>query len=147
MAALVAFLVSLGIVCGHALGIIAKSELKYGKKYFELLQISLFLAATMFVMWVFRFEFNMVWIGGVAIFAFFYFFKKLKQWLVYGFLGILHALALTTEYQLPISALLFLYGFPAGSYIKEKKELAYCILMFVLFSIFTQAIIAKALNM
>ena len=147
MAALIALLVSLGIVCGHALGIIAKSELKYGKKFLNALQILLFLAATLFLMWTLRYEFNIIWIGGLAVFIFLYYFKKIQQWLVYGYLGILHAVALTTQNYLPIAALIFLYGFPAGSYIKKKEALFYCILTFVLFSVFTQAIIAKALNM
>jgi len=148
MAALVlAVLVSLGVVCGHALGRIAKTELKSGKKYLSKLQIALFVAATMFVMQAFRTKFQMIWIGAVAIFLFLYYFKQAKQWLVYGYLGLLHALALTTNYYFPIAALLFLYGFPSGSYIKKREELLYCIIMFVLFSIFAEAIIAKALNM
>ena len=138
MAAIIlAVLVSLGTVCGQALGRIAKEELKDGKRYLQPLQIILFMAATLFVMWIFRFNAYTIAAGTVAIFLFLYFFKQAKNWCVYAYLGAVHAIALTTQYYLPIASLLFLYGFPTGSYVKDKKELLYCILAFVIVSVLT----------
>jgi len=146
MAPLIAFLVSLGVVCGHALGIIAKSELKYGKKFLNFLQVALFLSANLLIMHFMRDSSIVVAIGGAGIFFFTYYFEKVKQWMVYGYLGLLHGLALTTANYYPVAGLLFLYGLPSGSFIKKKEVLAYCIIAFVLLSFFTEAFIAKALN-
>ncbi len=142
MAAIISTIItSLGIVSGYCLGKIAKPELKDGKRYLLPLQMALFLSATFFVLWVLRFNRAMVVAGVLAAFLFLYYFKKLRNWLVYSYLGALHAVALTTDQYLPIAALVFLYGFPTGSYVKQKEELLSCMLAFIVVSLLASALV------
>lgn len=133
--ALVALVVSLGVLLGRVLAWIAKEEIKPGKKYFLILQKILFCAVVFLLMYFNKANVHYTWIGGLVIFAYLSWFKKIPSYVVSAVLGAGLYLATLTENFLLISAVIFLYGFPAGSLIKNKKEIALNILIFLVVAI------------
>lgn len=133
--ALVALVVSIGLILGRILAWIAKEEIKPGKKYLLILQKALFCAIAAVLMYANRTNVHYVWIGGLIIFAYLSFFKKINHLIISAILGAGFYISSNTDQFLLTSALIFLYGMPAGSLMKNKKELALKIALFLLFAI------------
>lgn len=128
---LISLIAVLGLALGAVIGHFAKEEMKPGKKYFLLLQKALFIASIAAVMYANRTNVHYIWIGAVIIFIYFYFFEKINQIFAYAVLGLAFFLASETEMFLPVAALVFLYGFPTGSMIKNRKSIIFCTIIFV----------------
>lgn len=133
--ALIALIVSLGLLSGRIIAWIAKEEIKPGKKYFLILQKVLFCAVVFLLMYFNKTNVHYTWIGGLVIFAYLSWFKKIPSYIISAVLGITLYLATLTENFLLISAVIFLYGFPAGSLIKNKKEIALNIVIFLVVAV------------
>lgn len=133
--ALIALIVSLGLLSGRIIAWIAKEEIKPGKKYFLILQKILFCAVVFLLMYFNKTNVHYTWIGGLVIFAYLSWFKKIPSYIISAVLGITLYLATLTENFLLISAVIFLYGFPAGSLIKNKKEIALNIVIFLVVAV------------
>ncbi len=133
--ALVALIISLGLLSGRIIAGIAKEEIKQGKKYFLILQKILFCTVVFLLMYFNKTNVHYTWIGGLVIFAYLSWFKKIPSYIISVVLGILLYLAALTDNFLLISAIIFLYGFPTGSLIKNKKEIALNIVLFLVVAI------------
>lgn len=130
--ALTAIVASIGLMCGAIIARFAKEEIKPGKKYFILLQKLLFVAVIALVMYANRTNVHFIWVGGVIIFVYLYFFNKIRQAFAYGALAL--AFFNASDMFLPASALIFLYGFPTAAKMK-KREIAECMITFLAISI------------
>lgn len=119
---LVSLAVFSGLLVGWLVGVIAKEELKPGKKYLVLLKrflfCAVFLIAAIFIV-------SSIWLTLVFIGALIYFFAgeyPLKDVVVYLLFGIVFYLSVERLFLLQAS-LMFIYGFPVGSlmYFEKKK--------------------------
>jgi len=128
---LIATLVSTGLILGRVLANIAKEEIKPGKKYLIILQKLLFCSAIILLMYLNKTNVHYIWSGSIVIFSYLLFFNKICPGQVYVLFGVLFYLFTKTEYFLPASALLFLYGFPTGTLLKSKKILALSTVLFL----------------
>jgi len=133
--ALVALIISLGLLSGRIIAGIAKEEIKQGKKYFLILQKILFCTVVFLLMYFNKTNVHYTWIGGLVIFAYLSWFKKIPSYIISAVLGITLYLATLTENFLLISSVIFFYGFPAGSLIKNKKEIALNIVIFLVVAV------------
>jgi len=133
--ALVALVVSIGLILGKILAKIAKEEIKPGKKYLLILQKVLFCAIAAVLIYSSRTNVHYVWIGGLIIFAYLSFFKRINHLIISAILGIGFYLSSSTDHFLLISALIFLYGLAAGSLFKEKKMIAGNLIVFLAVSL------------
>lgn len=133
---LIALITAVGLACGAVIGYFAKEELKPGKKYFILLQKILFTLAIAFLMYANRANVHYLWAGGLIIFIYLYFYERINQAFAYAFLALVFSLASETGMFLPISASIFLYGFPAGSLnYKNKKMILICNILFIILAV------------
>ena len=66
--ALVALVISTGLIAGAVIARFAKEEIKPGKKYFILLQKLLFIIAIALIMYANRTNVHFIWVGGLIIF-------------------------------------------------------------------------------
>ena len=128
---LIAVVAALGLVLGRVLAWMAKEEIKPGKKYFLILQKALFCLAIVLLMYFNRTNIHYTWIGALIIFVYLSWFKKIPSYSISVVLGFGVYLASLTDNFLLISAVIFLHGFPAGSLIKSKKEMALNIAVFL----------------
>lgn len=122
--ALVAVVIAIGLILGRVLAWMAKEEIKAGKKYLLILQKALFCAITAVLIYANRTNVHYVWIGGLIIFAYLSFFKKINHLMISAILGAGLYISSSTDQFLLTSALIFLYGLSAGSLIKDKKLIA-----------------------
>ena len=132
---LIALIVSLGLLSGRVLAWIAKEEIKPGKKYFLILQKILFCAAVVLLMYFNKTNVHYTWTGALVIFAYLSWFKKIPSYVISAVLGAVLYLAALTDNFLLISAVIFLYGFPVGSLIKNKREIALNIVVFLVIAV------------
>ena len=133
--ALVALVVSIGVILGRILAWIAKEEIKPGKKYLLILQKALFCIIAAVLIYTNRTNVHYVWIGGLILFAYLSFFKKINHLVTSAILGAGFYLSSNTDQFLLTSALIFLYSLPAGSLIKNKKLLAGNLIIFLAVSL------------
>ena len=132
---LIAAVVSIGLILGRVLAWIAKEEIRPGKNYFLILQKALFCAAVILLMFLNRTNVHYMWIGALVIFVYLYYYKKISSEIVYGVLGLVFYLSVKTEYFLIASSLIFLYGLPTGTLLKDKKKIALNLLLFLLVAV------------
>ena len=116
--------VALGVFCGAALGYIAKEELKPGKGYLVLLQNAVLAAMVILVVY-----FNQKpYISVLAAFVFFLMLmhtklaKEPNQVHNYFAYALFALLFFQSKGFVPFSAMMFLYGFPTGSFLYMKKK-------------------------
>ena len=128
---IIAVITAAGLILGKVLAKIAKEEIKPGKKYLLIMQKALFCAVILLLMYINRTNVHYIWAGAVIIFAYLRFFKKINHLLMSTILAVAFFLASKTDYFLIISAMTFLYNFPAGSLIKNKKDVAANLLVFL----------------
>jgi hypothetical protein len=133
--ALVAIVISIGLILGRVLAWIAKEEIRPGKNYFLILQKALFCAAVIALMFLNRTNVHYIWAGALIIFVYVYYYKKISPEIVYGVLGLVFYLSSKTEYFLLASSLIFLYGLPSGTLLKNKEKIALNLLVFLVVSI------------
>jgi hypothetical protein len=119
---LVSIVVFAGLFCGWIVGRIAKEELKPGRKYFLLLEkfifSAVFLVAIIFVV-------NNIWLSVVFFGALVYLLGSegvFKEIIVYVLFGVVFYLSIEKLFLLQ-AALMFVYGFPAGSLEKSVKNI------------------------
>ncbi|MBW3004604.1 hypothetical protein KY310_02125 [Candidatus Woesearchaeota archaeon] len=129
--AVIALVASLGLLSGRILARIAKEEIKPGKKYFLILQKVLFCLAVVLLMYSNKTNVHYTWIGALVLFIYLSWFKKLPSYIMSAVLGAGVYLAALTDNFLLISGVIFLYGLPTGSLIKNKKEIALNIMIFL----------------
>ena len=132
---LIAVVVSIGLILGRVLAWIAKEEIRPGKNYFLILQKILFCAAVILLMYLNKANVHYIWAGALVIFVYLYYYKKISPEIVYGVLGLVLYLATKTEHFLLAGSLIFLYGFPTGTLLKDKKKIALNLLLFLLVAI------------
>ena len=121
-------IVFLGLIIGIILAYIAKEELKDGKKHFILLQNVLLTLILFFLL--FFYKINLILNIGIslAVFLSLYFYlntlkKQMIKYIDYGLLGIFFYYASNNiNLFLLQSALIFIYGFPAGSLLINIKK-------------------------
>ncbi|MBD3303937.1 hypothetical protein GF343_02235 [Candidatus Woesearchaeota archaeon] len=128
---LAAVVAALGLVSGRALARIAKEEIKPGKKYFLILQKFLFCLTVFLVMHFNRTNVHYTWTGALIIFVYLSWSKKIPTYFISVILGLGMYLASLTGSFLLISGVIFLYGLPAGSLMKNKKEIILNIVVFL----------------
>lgn len=119
MDAIILTLISfVGLYAGLVIGLLAKEELKVGKKYFVFLQKILFLLMLFFLF----FELGWLWIAVLFVVVFvvlFIFLKKDFHRLIYIALGAF----LFFSVSLTIPVLIFFYGIPTASiFVLENKH-------------------------
>ncbi len=128
---LVVIICFIGIYAGFLLGIIAKDELKAGKKYFLLFQKILFAVVIMSTIIVV----NKIYLTIALLFILSYFLVYSRDIFIYLVFGVL--LFLNSRYGnlfLMQSGLIFLYGLAAGSLLKyNKKKFMYILSRYVWF--------------
>lgn len=112
----------LGIVFGVLLGIIAKEELKDGRKWFLLMQGVIFVFILFFI---FKFYMlNIIYIILISVFVLlvmFFVTDIRREIIVYSICAIVFYLSIqNTNLFLIESSLIFLYGLPTGSLVYEK---------------------------
>jgi hypothetical protein len=127
----IAFIAGLGLLSGRILAWLAKEEIKPGKKYFLILQKFLFCLAVFLMMYFNRTNVHYTWAGVLVLFVYLSWFKKIPTYLVSAVLGAGLYLASLTDNFLLLSGIIFLHGIPAGSLIKNKKEIVLNILLFL----------------
>ena len=132
---LIATLVSTGLILGRVLANIAKEEIKPGKKYLIILQKLLFCSAIILLMYLNKTNVHYIWIGALVIFVYLYYYKKISPEIVYAVLGLVFYLSVKTEYFLIASSLIFLYGLPSGTLLKDKKKIALNLLLFLVVAV------------
>lgn len=135
LAAIIAYL---GLFVGFILAIIAKEELKAGKKYFLFLQRIILLLIFVFLLIFIKLSYILVLL--VLVFIMVYLLKRKKEFnelpYIYLILSIIFYLSSKKlDLFLIESSLIFLYGLPTGSLLtqKSKKETMINILKNVLF--------------
>ncbi|MBW2993343.1 hypothetical protein KY317_02110 [Candidatus Woesearchaeota archaeon] len=128
---LVVIICFIGIYAGFLLGMIAKEELKAGKKYFLLFQKILFAVVIISTM----IAVNKIYLAIVLFFILAYFMVYSRDVFIYLIFGIL--LFLNSRYGnlfLMQSCLIFLYGLAAGSLLRhDKKKFMYVLSRYVWF--------------
>lgn len=132
---LIAVVVSIGLISGKVLAWIAKEEIRSGKKYFIILQKALFCGAIILLMFLNKTNVHYIWIGALVIFVYLYYYKKISPEIVYAVLGLVFYLSVKTEYFLIASSLIFLYGLPSGTLLKDKKKIALNLLLFLVVAV------------
>jgi len=112
-----------GLFVGMFLGRIAKEELKQGKKYFILLQHLLFSLVIFFILLII----DNIYLALTAVLVFIFSYKaELSSKIAYPLLGLFFYFSSASREMILInSALTFLYGFPAGSLLKNKKDILF----------------------
>ena len=121
-------IVFFGLIIGIILAYIAPEELKDGKKYFIFLQNFLLLLILFFLLYLYKFNLALNILISLALFFLLYFYLNNKKhqkikYIDYAFLGIIFYLsAKNTSLFLVQSALIFIYGFPAGSLLLKIKK-------------------------
>ncbi|MBW2986663.1 hypothetical protein KY333_04805 [Candidatus Woesearchaeota archaeon] len=133
--ALAALVVSTGLILGKILARIAKEEIKPGEKYFLIIQKSLFCAVIVFLMYLNKTNVHYIWIGGLIIFTYLLYFKKINPAVLSAVLGLAVYLSSKTDYFVVISSLTFLYWLPVGTLMKKKKEIALNLIVFLIVAI------------
>jgi hypothetical protein len=119
---LISLVVFAGLIGGWLVGIIAKEELKPGKKYLVLLEKFLFSAVFLIAI---IFVVNNIWLSIIFVGALVYLLGTdgpVKDILVYVLFGVAFYLSVERLFLLQ-AALMFVYGFPAGSLEKGVKEI------------------------
>jgi hypothetical protein len=119
---LVSLIVFAGLFCGWLVGIIAKEELKPGKKYLALLEKFLFSAVFLIAI---IFVVNNMWLSIIFVGALVYLLGTdgpIKEIIIYVLFGITLYLSVERLFLLQ-AALMFVYGFPAGSLEKGIKDI------------------------
>ena len=118
-----------GVFAGHILALLAKEELKQGKRWFMLLEKIIFiLILLVFSLYVFSVR-KFILLAGVLAFLIYFRLSrtKIKQSLVYLGLGALLFLLSDSPVFTVEAALIFLYGLPLGSLLtyelRRKKEM------------------------
>lgn len=120
---------SLGIVCGSLVAIPSKSELKEGEKHFMLLQKIVLSAMIFFFLVLLAFDlayYNLICLIFAVIISVLLmkYFPYTGNPALFALFGIIFYFSSTnTEAFFIQSALIFLYGFPAGSLLFEKDFL------------------------
>ena len=132
---LAALVVSTGIILGRILARIAKEEIRPGKKYFLIIQKSLFCAAIVFLMYLNKTNVHYIWIGALIIFTYLLYFKKINPMIISAVLGLAVYLSSKTDYFVVISSLTFLYWLPIGTLLKNKKKIALNLIVFLVVAI------------
>ena len=139
---LAAIISYLGLSIGLILAIIAKEELKAGKKYFILLQKAILLL--IFIFLIYFLKFNLINLIIVLLFIFIYLIKYYwnkrinESFYIYLILSIIFYISSKSLNLFIIeSSLIFLYGLPTGTLLttKNKKESIINILKNMLFII------------
>ena len=111
------------VIAGMFLGLIAKEELKPGKKYILLLHY--ILLAIILVLSVYFFESNMLSIFFAAMVLYLFIFKfSFNDIIIYCVFGIIYFLSFNTNSIIPLASLMLLYGFPVGSLLVEANPKA-----------------------
>ena len=121
---LASLIAAAGIICGAALAIMAKEEIKPGLVYFKLAKNILFAAITL-IMSFYYLSINPVISGIILIPLAFLAIKRFQDELFYMTFAVIYALS--TGYEtlfLLVSSLIFITGFPAGTlaYYKASKN-------------------------
>ena len=121
---LTALISYIGLFVGFILALIAKEELKAGKKYFVTLQKIILLLIFIFLL---IFELSYIPLLLISIFIIIYLFKTKKSFneslYIYILLGIIFYLSSKTLNLFIIeSSLIFLYGIPTGTLLTKKNE-------------------------
>jgi len=133
--ALLALIAGLGLLSGRILAWLAKEEIKPGKKYFLILQKFLFCLTAFLLMYFNRTNVHYAWIGVLVLFVYLSWFKKISSYAMSAVLGAGIYLASLTDNLVLISGIIFLHGFPAGTLIRNKKEIILNIAVFLAVSI------------
>lgn len=144
LTALVCFV---GLFAGFFLAIIAKEELKIGKKYFVFLQKIILLLIFVFLLVFIKLNYILVLLilAFIAVYAAKNYFKDKfdEMFYVYIILAVIFYLS-SKELNLFIieSSLIFLYGLPSGSLLmrKSKKETLLCIIRNIDFVLIAMAL-------
>ncbi|HLD88613.1 MAG TPA: hypothetical protein VI894_00250 [Candidatus Nanoarchaeia archaeon] len=112
-----------GLILGYAVSLVAKEELKDGKKYFFLLQ-NVLLALILFnVMGFFGIGMISSVLISLAVFAVLFFFRNFwRNILFYAIFGVVFFIASRKSENISsfiaVSALIFIYGFPTAALLK-----------------------------
>ena len=115
-----------GILFGLILSFIAPEELTPGKKYFILLRRSLFVLATLLILFTFRNNLYLVLIFLALSAALLALDMKVKNIFVSFLPYVLYLpaffLLLEPHFRMVLVILVFLYGFPLGTLLRVKDE-------------------------
>lgn len=140
---LASLIVGSGVIFGAILSIIAKEELRHGKKYFMLLKNIMFISVIITAS-IFYINTNYLVSLSVLLFLMVLFIKRFQLNLIYASFAVICLLSdISDSSYLIISSLIFFAGFPVGSlatYELAKKEIfvekkiltAYFIFVFIL---------------
>ncbi|MBW3001598.1 hypothetical protein KY338_00370 [Candidatus Woesearchaeota archaeon] len=129
--ALIVLVASLGLMSGRIIAWIAKEEIKPGKKYFIVLQKILFCFIVFLLMYSNKTNVHYTWVGALVLFVYLSWLKKIPTYIISAVLGTGMYLASLTDNFLLISGVIFLHGLPAGSLMKNKKEVILNIVVFL----------------
>ena len=117
LAALVAYL---GLISGLMLSIVAKEELKAGRKYFFILQ-KVLLVLIFSILLVLRPGYLPIFLS-VIFMNYLLVHKNLSSPMIYLFLaGVFYLSSIRLDIFIVEASLIFLYGFPTGSIVASKS--------------------------
>jgi hypothetical protein len=121
---LTAVVVYLGLLVGFILAMMAKEEMKDGRRYFVFLQKLILLLVFVFLLVFIRLNYILVLL--ILVFIVVYLLKRKNELVyIYMILGVIFYLSSKTLNLFVIeSSLIFLYGIPTGSLLtkRDKKE-------------------------
>lgn len=112
----------LGLFIGAVLALMAKEELKAGKKYFVLMQQILIMLIVFFVL--FGFDVNIyvcALISFAALAVYYFLYSRIKTQSIYILLTLAFFTSYLSEYFTIIASLIFIFGLPAGSMFAENS--------------------------
>ncbi len=126
---LTSVIVGLGLICGMITGIIAKEELKPGRKWLEFFQS----AMLAFIVFFFMFQYTGILASAaIMVLAMLFLdrFKNKADCIIYLALSVLFYLSYSKFFVI-VSAMIFLYSLPTGSlFIMKKSKLRIVLVSF-----------------